>query len=59
MKQVRNVYNFTQNTAWYFFSTAAIMALPVIMELEKLQVEEMSKTRQKQVCILLRKKNFR
>lgn len=48
---VRGLYGFGRAAFWIFFSSSAILFAPVIFELERLQMEEMSRQQQRQILL--------
>lgn len=42
-------YGFSRSTLWVFFSSAVLLVAPVTIEMERSQMEEMSKQQQRQV----------
>lgn len=47
----KGLYSFGRSAFWIFFSSSAILFAPVIFELERLQVEEMSRQQQRQILL--------
>uniref|UniRef100_A0A131YKW6 Mitochondrial import receptor subunit TOM22 homolog n=2 Tax=Rhipicephalus TaxID=426455 RepID=A0A131YKW6_RHIAP len=47
----RGLYSFGRSAFWIIFSSSAILFAPVIFELERLQVEEMSRQQQRQILL--------
>ncbi|KAK0092423.1 hypothetical protein PV326_001494 [Microctonus aethiopoides] len=45
------LYNFSCSATWVLFSTSAILFAPMIIEVERAQMEEMQRTQQKQVLL--------
>ncbi|XP_037907481.1 mitochondrial import receptor subunit TOM22 homolog isoform X2 [Hermetia illucens] len=48
---VKNVFQFSCNASWIFFTSSMILFAPVIFETERAQMEEMQRTQQKQVLL--------
>lgn len=48
---VRGLYGFGRSAFWIIFSSSAILFAPVIFELERLQMEEMSRQQQRQILL--------
>lgn len=46
---VKNVFQFSCNVSWIFFTSSMILFAPVIFETERAQMEEMQRSQQKQV----------
>lgn len=46
---VKNVFQFSCNASWIFFTSSMILFAPVIFETERAQMEEMQRSQQKQV----------
>ncbi|XP_037522195.1 mitochondrial import receptor subunit TOM22 homolog [Rhipicephalus sanguineus] len=47
----KGLYSFSRSAFWIIFSSSAILFAPVIFELERLQVEEMSRQQQRQILL--------
>lgn len=47
----KNVFNFSCNASWIFFTSSMILFAPIIFETERAQMEEMQKSQQKQVLL--------
>lgn len=47
----KGLYSFGRSAFWIIFSSSAILFAPVIFELERLQVEEMSRQQQRQILL--------
>lgn len=50
---IQSFYTFSRSAVWIVFSTSLILFAPVIFEVERAQMEEMQRTQQKQVSLLL------
>lgn len=48
---VRNIYSFSRNATWIFFSSSIILFAPVIFEIERANMEEHQRREQKQVLL--------
>lgn len=51
VSSVKNVFQFSCNASWIFFTSSMILFAPIIFETERAQMEEMQRTQQKQVRI--------
>lgn len=51
LKGVSTLYGVSRTVCWVFFSSATILAAPVIFESERSSVEEMQRQQQRQVMI--------
>lgn len=56
---VKNVFQFSCNVSWIFFTSSMILFAPVIFETERAQMEEMQRSQQKQVGFFIFFKDFR
>lgn len=52
VSSVKNVFQFSCNASWVFFTSSMILFAPIIFETERAQMEEMQRTQQKQVRII-------
>ncbi|OXA43638.1 mitochondrial import receptor subunit TOM22 homolog [Folsomia candida] len=51
VKGVKKAYSWGRTGTWFFFSTAIITIAPVLLEVEKYQMEEMQKMQQRQMLL--------
>ncbi|KAK0174707.1 hypothetical protein PV327_010444 [Microctonus hyperodae] len=49
--RLKSLYNLSCSATWVLFSTSAILFAPMIIEIERAQMEEMQRTQQKQVLL--------
>lgn len=49
VNSVKNVYKFSCNASWIFFTSSMILFAPILFEMERAQMEELEKSQQKQV----------
>lgn len=45
------IYKFSCNASWIFFTSSMILFAPIIFETERAQMEEMQRSQQKQVLL--------
>lgn len=50
---LKEFYGFSRSTLWVVFSTSIILFAPVILEVERAQMEEMQRSQQKQVSFIV------
>lgn len=50
---MKSLYGLSRSVMWVVASSSVILFAPVIFEVERAQVEEMQKSQQKQVTIIL------
>ncbi|XP_070379426.1 mitochondrial import receptor subunit TOM22 homolog [Dermacentor albipictus] len=51
LSSAKGLFGFGRSAFWIIFSSSAILFAPVIFELERLQVEEMSRQQQRQILL--------
>ncbi|XP_034948753.1 mitochondrial import receptor subunit TOM22 homolog [Chelonus insularis] len=48
---IKTLYNFSCSATWVLFSSSAILFAPILIEIERAQMEEMQRSQQKQVLL--------
>ncbi|XP_046403512.1 mitochondrial import receptor subunit TOM22 homolog [Ischnura elegans] len=48
---IKGLYKFSCNASWIFFTSSALLFAPVIIEIERSQMEEMQKQQQRQILL--------
>ncbi|XP_071443598.1 mitochondrial import receptor subunit TOM22 homolog [Hetaerina americana] len=48
---IKGLYKLSCNASWVFFTSSAILFAPVIIEIERSQMEEMQKQQQRQILL--------
>lgn len=51
---IKSFYSFSRNAVWFVVSSSVILFAPLIFEVERAQMEDMQRTQQKQVSILIK-----